>query len=294
MRINGLIWLFWIAEPFACLLALGLLFRAGQVSRYRSFATYLSFHVVSTLWLMALYRFHQAFIPNPHTAYRWYFYSYWVGYAAESAILFFVLLDLFNLAMEPLQGLRSIGRLVFRWAAVASIFVAVGSVVAPHTSQVHLIATFCSLFQRGESILVLVLLAFLIIAARPLKLQPTNRIFGICLGFGLMAMVDLLQSSWLMQLSGSLLSSSFNLIKGFADVASMIVWVVYFAFPEPKPKLITLPIRSPLLLWNDVAEALGTPIPHIALNASPDMFTPGELEVMRLSMEDGPHVGQTH
>ena len=282
MRMDELIKLLWIAEPIACLVALGLMQRAGQLRRYATFTAFLSVHVLSFVMLFPLMNFYKVFSLNGRTAYMLYSYAYWFFYIAECVIIFFVIQSLFKMAMEPLRGLRWMGGLAFRWAAFISILVATASAVAPHVSGIRFWGTALSVFLRSESVLVLSLLAFLSIAAKPLGLSLRSRIFGVSLGFGMMATVDMLQSAWLV--SGSHFFSAFNLVKGVTVVASMMIWVVYFALPEPKRKLITLPIKSPLLVWNDVAEALGCPTPHVAINAGPEMFAEGELEMIRMSM----------
>ncbi|MHB1700354.1 MAG: hypothetical protein ACYCSN_09510 [Acidobacteriaceae bacterium] len=282
---DELIKLLWIAEPIACLAALGLLLRTGQLRRYATFSAFLSVHVLSVAVLFPLANFYKVLSLNGRTAYILYSDAYWFFYIVECAITFFVIQSLFKLAMEPLKGLRWMGGLAFRWAAFISILVAVASAVAPHVGAMRFFGTAITaitVFQRSESVLILCLLAFLCIAAKPLGLSLRSRIFGVSLGFGMMAMMNMLESAWVT--TGSTLFSGFNLIKGTAIVASMLIWVVYFALPEPKRKLITLPIKSPLLVWNDVAEALGCPTPHVALNAGPEMFAEGELEMIRMSM----------
>lgn len=282
MRMDELIKLLWIAEPIACLAALGLLLRTRQLRRYATFTAFLSVHVLSFAILFPLMNFYKVLSLNGRTAYMLYSYAYWFFYIAECVIIFFVIQSLFKMAMEPLRGLRWMGGLAFRWAAFISILVAVASAIAPHVGDLRFLGTAVSVFQRSESILILCLLAFLCIAAKPLGLSHRSRIFGVSLGFGVMATMDLVQSAWLV--NSAHFFSVFNLIKGVADAAGMLIWVVYFALPEPKRKLITLPIKSPLLVWNDVAEALGCPTPHVAINAGPEMFAEGELEMIRMSM----------
>ncbi len=284
---DELIKLLWIAEPIACVAALVLMGKAGQLRRYAMFAFFLAAHVLGFAVLFPLVNFYKALSLNGQTAYRIYADAYWSFYTVECLVIFFVIQSLFKMAMEPLKGLRWMGSLAFRWAAFVSILVAVASAVAPHVGRMRFLGTAIAVFQRSESILILCLLAFLCIAAKPLGLSLRSRIFGVSLGFGGMATMDLVQSAWLVNTQH--LFSAFNLIKGLAVVASMMIWVVYFALPEPKRKLITLPIKSPLLVWNDVAEALGCPTPHVALNAGPDMFAEGELEMIRMSMHGVQH-----
>jgi hypothetical protein len=63
---------------------------------------------------------------------------------------------------------------------------------------------------------------------------------------------------------------------------TLLTWSAYFAFPEPKRRIITLPTTSPFLRWNQISMALGDDPGHVAIGGiPPELFAPAELEVMR-------------
>jgi hypothetical protein len=63
---------------------------------------------------------------------------------------------------------------------------------------------------------------------------------------------------------------------------TLLTWSAYFAFPEPKRRIIVLPTTSPFLRWNQISMALGDEPGYVAVGGiPPDLFAPAELEVMR-------------
>jgi hypothetical protein len=76
--------------------------------------------------------------------------------------------------------------------------------------------------------------------------------------------------------------SVFSLINGLAVGLTLLTWSAYFAFPEPKRRIIVLPTTSPFLRWNQISMALGDDPGYVAVGGiPPELFAPAELEVMR-------------
>jgi hypothetical protein len=71
-------------------------------------------------------------------------------------------------------------------------------------------------------------------------------------------------------------------VNDAASCFTLLTWVVYFALPEPKRRIITLPTTSPFLRWNQISEVLGDSPGHVAIaGLPPEMLAPAEIEVMR-------------
>jgi hypothetical protein len=94
---------------------------------------------------------------------------------------------------------------------------------------------------------VLGMLLFAFFAMRPMGISGRSRIFGVGLGLGVLAINDLAQSAWLwFPPTRSLMS----MVNGMVVCAILILWVVYFALPEPERGNIDF--RSPLRRWNGI------------------------------------------
>jgi hypothetical protein len=215
-----------------------------------------------------------------HVAYQIYFYVYWISYALEAILSLLVIYSIFKLAMAPLKGLQTLGMLVFRWVAAISVAVAIGVAVTPHLTGINFMTAMITQLQQTSSILTLCLLLFVGFAIRPMGLSYRSRIFGVSLGLGVLATINLVNSAWLAHYAN--MYSLFSVINGLAVGFTLLTWSAYFAFPEPKRRIITLPTTSPFLRWNQISMALGDDPGHVAVGGiPPELFAPAELEVMR-------------
>jgi hypothetical protein len=215
-----------------------------------------------------------------HMAYQTYFYVYWTSYALEAILSLLVIYSIFKLAMAPLKGLQTLGMLVFRWVAAISVAVAIGVAVTPHLSGIKFMVAMVTQLQQTSSILTLCLLLFVCFAIRPMGLSYNSRIFGVSLGLGVLATVSLVNAAWLTHSPN--MYSSISLINSLAVGLTLLMWSAYFAFPEPKRRIIVLPTTSPFLRWNQISLALGDDPGYVAVGGiPPELFAPAELEVMR-------------
>jgi hypothetical protein len=276
---NFLVGLLSYLEPILCALLLFALVRSGSARKYAFLTALLIVRFASGLICLALLYFCARGIER-HLAYQTYFYVYWSSYAAESVLSLLVIYSIFKLAMAPLKGLQTLGMLVFRWVAAISVAVAIGVALTPHLSGLKFMVSMVTQLQQTSSILTLCLLLFVCFAIRPMGLSYRSRIFGVSLGLGLMATVSLVDSAWLSHNRN--MYSTINIINGVVMCLTLSVWSAYFAFPEPKRRLIVLPTTSPFLRWNQISQALGDDPGYVAVGGiPPELFAPAELEIMR-------------
>lgn len=278
MTQNFLLDLLSYLEPMFCILVLAMLLRSKSAKNFGYLVGLLSVKIVSSLiCLPLLYCLRGS---SWHWAYATYFYVYWTSYALEAILSLMVIYSIFKLAMAPLKGLQTLGTLVFRWVAVISIAVAMGVAFSPHLTGVRFVTAMVTQLQQTSSILTLCLLLFVCFAIRPMGLSYQSRIFGVSFGLGFLAVTNLLQSAWLSHSSN--MTSTFSIINGVAICLTLCIWSAYFAFPEPKRRLIVLPTTSPFLRWNQISMALGDDPGYVAVGGiPPELFAPAELEVMR-------------
>jgi energy-converting hydrogenase Eha subunit C len=204
--------------------------------------------------------------PFGHTItqkYAAYFYPYWAFYAFEAIICFMIIRELFLKSLEPLEGLRRLGLLLFGWITVIAAVVALAVAIGPATSGIKYIVLAVSEFQRCQSLLQLCLLVFVFSVARPLGVTSRHPVFGTTLGFSVLAISDLLTSGWLH--SSDSMVSSLNLFHAAALPIALCIWLAYAFMPEPKRVPVALPVTSALLRWNEVAKSLGKTGGHVVV-----------------------------
>jgi hypothetical protein len=267
-------------EPLLCALVVWFMVR-GKASRQFAYLTALmSVRLGCSVICLSLISLGVHHVIGRHLAYQIYFYVYWFSYAFEALLSLAVIYSIFNLAMAPLKGLQTLGILVFRWVAAISVAVAIGVAVAPHVSGITFLVAMITKLQQTSSILTLCLLLFVCFAIRPMGLSYRSRIFGVSLGLGFLATVNLVNSAWISHNAD--MYSVFSVINGLAVGLTLLIWSAYFAFPEPKRRIIVLPTTSPFLRWNQISIALGDDPGYVAVGGiPPDLFAPAELEVMR-------------
>jgi hypothetical protein len=266
-------------EPALCGMLIFFLIRSKAVRQFTFLFALLCVRLGCSLICLPLLYFCARGIEK-HLAYQAYFYVYWVSYALEAILSLLVIYGIFKLAMAPLKGLQTLGMLVFRWVAAISVAVAIGVAVTPHLTGVKFMIAMITQLQQTSSILTLCLLLFVCFAIRPMGLSYTSRIFGVSLGLGFLSTVSLVDAAWFTRSPN--MYSTISFINGLAVGLTLLMWSAYFAFPEPKRRIIVLPTTSPFLRWNQISLALGDDPGFVAVGGiPPELFAPAELEVMR-------------
>jgi hypothetical protein len=267
------------AEPILCGMLVYFLARSKAARQFGFLVALLCVRLACSFICIPLLYFSAHGIDR-YLAYHIYFYVYWASYALEAILSLLVIYSIFKLAMAPLKGLQTLGMLVFRWVAAISVAVAVGVAVTPHLTGLRFMTVMITQLQQTSSILTLCLLLFVCFAIRPMGLSYRSRIFGVSLGLGFLATVNLVNSAWTAH--NPSMYSMFSLVNGVAVGLTLLTWSAYFAFPEPQRRIIVLPTTSPFLRWNQISMALGDDPGYVAIGGiPPELFAPAELEVMR-------------
>ena len=269
-----------------CLGILILMGRKRLLAEFPSLAMLLGVQAVSSAIGVAILFYRQQLGIEIHAAYKVYFYTHWASFAADAILQLLIIYSVFRLAMKPLQGLHSIGKIIFRWVAAVSLMVSVAIAAGPHIvgpgfGLTVAIATLTGQVEQGICVLTLCLLLFVCFSTKPLGLTYSSRIFGVVLGLGVLAMTSLVQAAWTSVSAGRSLYSPSALFGALGSCVALAVWGTYFALPEPERKLILLPTTSPFFFWNKISEALGDAPGHVAIAGfRPDMLAPAELEML--------------
>jgi hypothetical protein len=215
----------------------------------------------------------------------WYLYvnSELVFACLQMALMIAVIYNVFHIAMRPLPGLQRLGKIVFRWVAGVSVLFALVIALGPHTAAkgldvvVAMSAQFARV-QEGLSVLVLCLLLFVCMSTKALGLTYRSHIFGVSVGLGVVATVQLVQAAWYATSQAQSVYSPMYLVSNIGTLVAFAVWGTYFAMPEPERKMILLPTTSPFFFWNRISEALGDNPGHVAISGIRP--SPVEMKVM--------------
>ncbi len=156
--------------------------------------------------------------------YNWYFYVFWCSAAVNAALGFKIIHEIFVDVFRQYHTLRDLGTVVFRWAGAVMLLVAI--VVALSTSfDLDPLAQAVTSLQRSVRLVQFGLVLFLLLFSRFLGMSRRQLSFGIALGFGLFAGIELL----LLALhSGHLLhDNGFNVANMAAYNFAICTWFSY-------------------------------------------------------------------
>jgi hypothetical protein len=259
------------AEPILIGLALIFFVKSGKSKRFPAMVTYLMVRVASVALLEIIFNLDRFSSIGNTLQYSIYFYSYWTFYLITAIAIYFVIREVFCHVTEPVPGIRRFGLLAFNWVALISGIVSIGSSL-PLTGVGSGVMSIGYQLMRCISILELCLLAFLAVFIHSLGRSYRSTAFGIALGFGLQAGMELILS--LAATPSHSLNGPANVALQFVITMVLSSWITYFALPEPhaEREVITLPVSSPLIRWNEIATALGHSTPHVAVGQSGATF----------------------
>ncbi len=250
-------------EPLLWAGALLSFFRVRKQTAMPAFGIFLGIRMVSAFLTLGLSHA-QSIAPNLDSGllYNAYLYTYEICYLASCVALFFALQEIFRNIMAAYPGLSRLGLLSFRWAAIVALVVSSASMIplaSTTTIHEHLAVVFAQI-AICVSVLVLCLMAFMAVSIHALGLSYRSRVFGICLGLGLMAVMDLFVNA----LHISTFYSWPAQVSQIVTIVALLTWVAFLASPEPVKQQAATPVSSSVLQWNDLAQELGPNAPQPA------------------------------
>jgi hypothetical protein len=259
------------AEPVLIWLSLIFFLRSGLSKRFPAMMTYLGLRACSAVTLEIILNLHRFFSIGNTLQYSVYFYTYWSFYTLGAIAIFFVIQEIFCHVTEPVPGIRRFGLLAFRWVAIISFIISVSSSLPLKGVGAGLMSIGFQV-MRCVSILELCLLAFLALFIHSLGRSFRSVAFGIALGFGVQAAMELILS--VVATRSSVLDVNINLALQVVITCVLTGWMAYFLLPQPEAELeaITLPVSSSLIRWDEIASALGHSTPHVAVGQAGAFF----------------------
>lgn len=204
-------------------------------------------------------------------AYEIYFYVYWASFGISAVLMLRVLHEMFRHAVRSVPGVQKLGQPIFFWAITVSVILAFASSLTPHSSGMTYLLAAAQVLARSESVLALCMVAFLAFASNSLGVPFGSRIFGITFGFGLIALNNMINSVIIGH--NRSLATTAEMVHEAVYLGAVTIWAGYFLRPEPARRLVTMPVTSPLMRWNDIAQTLGNPAGHVAVSYPPTFMT---------------------
>jgi hypothetical protein len=272
MSLNSAISMMSILE-FALWVTLGYLFLKKSLHRrFPAMGTYLALHVASfPVLLFLLYGQSQRW----HHFFDMYFLLYYAVYIASAVILYFVCVEVFRSALASFTGLKTLGIVVFRWVALASVIISFSTISFSQQKSLF-IAEISYRLMRSVSILEICLLAFLCLSMNALRLSVRDVAFGIAMGFGLLSVNDFIFAA--LNTRYASMATPLQVVYEAVILATLGMWTSYCALPERARQPLMMPVNSTIFRWNEIAAALGHTGTQVAVQPAGGGFVLTDVE----------------
>jgi hypothetical protein len=209
----------WVAHPILeSLLAVIMVWRK-QLSKFPFFFVYLISQILNFLVLYPVNRF---------ASHSTFFDVYWTFAAISVAIGFKVIHEIFLDIFRPYHTLKDLGTVLFKWAALVMLLVALVIAAASPSGQIPADVQAILISQRCVRVIQCGLTLFLLLFSQYLGVSWRQQSFGIALGFGGFASMELIGVALR---SGGQISSDvyLALLNTAAYSFTLLVWIVYAA-----------------------------------------------------------------
>src|ERR1700685_1390572 len=220
-KIRILYYALWFAHPVLQTAIAVAMLRRGQQRPFKYFFAYIVTQIMTFAVVFPTYRYYYSAI----------FYVSWISTAISVALGFKVIHEAFLDAFRPFHTLRDLGTVLFKWAGLVMLLVAGVVSVSTNSSDTAPWMQAILTAQRCVRIIQVGMVLFLIFFARYLGVSRRQYSFGIALGFGCFAMVELsLVASWV---GDHLNNLSMGLVNMAAYNCALLVWLTYTLAESP-------------------------------------------------------------
>jgi hypothetical protein len=257
MQLHTIDYVFWWSTPaLMSLIALAMYYRR----LYREFPYFFNYVVFQVLSFA---------VEFPTRNWVNFFWVSWTTTALSILVSFGVLLEIFRDAFRPYEALRDLSVILFRWCALVVLLVAgmwAVTSVGPSgfdglTGSIYLVDRCVRMVQCG-------LVCFIILFSEYLGISRRNVIFGISLGLGFFAAVNMLVVTALPHQT-VVSRMALKRLNSISYIVAMLIWLVYAIIPakaRTPAKLNALSTEK----WDSALDEARNPLPAVSLLDSMD------------------------
>lgn len=224
----ALLFYLWIAPHVLQVAILGVMIYRKQYKHFPMFFLYTGFEILQFLVLVLVNYLRLMTHEHYHVIFS-------LGSAASTVLRFCVIYEILVHLFRNYPSLDRTGRIVFRWAALALLVIAVAFSSGGSGGGTEHLRVIVSILDRTFSIVQCGLLLSMFVFSRYFALSWRSSTFGIALGFGIFASVELASSAVRAQVgvSGNHFLDYFTMGTYHLCV---LIWLFYFIASERPPK----------------------------------------------------------
>jgi hypothetical protein len=245
MIMNGIMmYVIWLVGPVLQITLLVLMIQRRLHVVFPRFFSYIVFQVVKSGVLFGIYRYYH----------QNYFDAYWTGNAISVLLSVTVMDEILHSLLESYGGIQRLTSLIFRWSCGLLLLLSIVNAFSTQQSSSDRVISIVLAFDRSVRVMQCGLFFLLLVLTRLLRNCWRQNVFGIALGFGLFASIELILVTFVMQF-GDRGAAVISLIKSAAYNGVTLLWVMYLCrSTESMPVLVVSPRTD------NANAALGGPI----------------------------------
>jgi hypothetical protein len=216
LKLQFLANLLWIAQPLLQIAVGGVMFWRKV---YKSFPYFFVYILSQVITFMIVYP------ASTWGSYPEFFYSYWISAAVSLPLGFKIIHEIFLDVFRPYHTLKDLGSVLFRWGGLVMLLVAIVVAASTPTSSDGPLVQSVLTVQRCVRVIQVGLVLFLLLFSRYLGVNWKQKSFGIALGFGIAAFVEMLAVG--LHTAGYIGTSMSGLVNTAAYDTSILIWLGY-------------------------------------------------------------------
>ena len=214
---NWLVYASWLVGP-----ALEIALLTSMIQRklhvvFPRFFSYILFQIVKSGFLFVIYRYYDG----------GYFDAYWTGNAISVLLAVTVMDEILRNLFKQYGGIQNLGSIIFRWACGLLLLLSIVNAFSSQEANPDRVVAAVLAFDRSVRVMQCGLFLLLMLLCRFLRHCWRQHVFGIALGFGVFASVELILISIVMHY-GDGPGAIVSLANSAAYNAVTLLWIVYF------------------------------------------------------------------
>jgi hypothetical protein len=180
------------------------------------FFSYIVFQIVKSGILFVIYRF----------AHENYFDAYWTGNAISVLLAVTVMDEILHNLLREFGGIQSLASLIFRWSCGLLLLLSIMNAFSSQQTTADRVVSAVLAFDRSVRVMQCGLFFLMMILCRFLRNCWRQHVFGIALGFGVFASIELVLVSLVMHLGDGPVAT-LSLAKSTAYNGVTLLWIIY-------------------------------------------------------------------
>jgi len=183
-----------------------------------------------------------------------YFWAFWTCETIGIVLGLAVVREIFTNVFSPHPALRKLATMIFRAAVMALVLLACG-VIYTQSANAKGMANAVLLAAEAARLVEVGVIMLLFLSSTAFGLHWRQNVFGIALGLGMFAAVDLVTVTLIGHVSPAT-QLAFRLARGISFSTSLLIWLGYLLLPERATSSAEIPKQAQLEQWNQAVMEL--------------------------------------